>query len=336
MPARIIDDRELWDRFIDRSLNGTLFHKWDFLDIQQKYTGYSNLRCGIFQGDTLVAVIPVFYTGGRGLKLVYSPPPTSMVYVPYQGIVVSREAEKLKQHEREQLWSFIAGQMDAEVRKLSPNYVTIGLTPGIGDMRPFIWSGYEVEVRNTYIVDLEKPLEAVWGSMEKECKRCIKIAAGYPLEIKRVYDANTFIDTMRKGLNRLGKTFFHRQGPEYIREVMQAFPENVKMYFLYHLNEVIGVAVMCQFNGNSILWMGNTVVGEGLSANDYMLWEMIKRAKEEGCRTFEHCGADEKRLNFAKTKLNPALRPYFYLLKKDALYRTAKYGTTKIEKAVGL
>lgn len=336
MPAELIGDRGLWDKFIDRSKNGTLFHKWDFLKIQQKYTGYKFLPYGIFHGDTLISVIPLFYNGSYGLKLVYSPPPSSIVYVPYLGFVTSPEMEELKQHEREKCWNYIAEQLGSEMAKISPNYATIGLTPGIGDVRPFIWNGYEVDLKYTYMVDLEKPLEKVWEGFEKECKRCIKCASGYPLEIKRAYDARTFNEAMRSGLKKVGKTFYHRQGPEYLKEVLQAFPDNVKMYFLYNGDEVIGIIVMCGFNGNCIAWMGNTVFSKGLSANEYMLWEMVKIAKQEGYSTFENCGADEKRLNLAKTVFNPSLTPYYYLLKKDAIYKTAKYSTSKIEKVIGL
>jgi hypothetical protein len=38
--ARVIWDRELWDGFVDASPYGTLFHKWGFLRIVEKHTGY--------------------------------------------------------------------------------------------------------------------------------------------------------------------------------------------------------------------------------------------------------------------------------------------------------
>lgn len=336
MPAELIEDQRMWDQFIDRSDNGTIFHKWDFLNILQKYTRYRLFRYGIFEGDTLIGVIPIFYNNSYGLKMVYSPPPTSMVYVPYLGLAIGPEMEELKQREREKRWNYIAEQLDREITKISPNYVTIRLTPGIGDVRPFIWNGYEAELRYTYMIDLEKPLEKIEKDIEKKCRRLINRFSNYPLEIKRTYDVYTFIEAQRKGLNKVGKTFFHRQSPEYIKEVLQAFPDNVKMYFVYNGDDLLGIKVVCDFNGRSIAWMGNTAIHQNLATNEYMWWELIKRAKLEGHKTYENVGAGEKRLNFAKTKFNPVLVPCFNILKKDIFYKTAKSSMTKIENAIGL
>jgi hypothetical protein len=37
MAVQIIKDKELWNTFVDESPYGLLFHKWDFLNIMEKY-----------------------------------------------------------------------------------------------------------------------------------------------------------------------------------------------------------------------------------------------------------------------------------------------------------
>jgi hypothetical protein len=335
MVARLIDDPVQWDRFIDDSADSTLFHKWDFLRIMERYTGYKLLPYGIYRDDDLVAAIPLFYNKTCGLKLLYSPPPTSMVYVPYLGLATAPWIKELRPREKEEAWSFIIGELGGLVGHISPNYVTIGLLPGVGDSRPFIWNDFEAELKYTYTFDLEQPLETLWDRMEKNCKKEIREASKSPLTLERAYDADMFSDIMRNGLKKAGKTFYHRQSPQYIKDVLQAFPGNIRMYFLYNGDDVASAAVNYGFHGRFMGWMGNTVVDNGLSANQYMIWEFLKQAKSEGYGVYENIGADEKRLNLAKTKFNPDLTPYFQIMKRDLVYRTAKYGMAKLEKAIG-
>jgi hypothetical protein len=335
MPARLIDDGMLWDGFIDESNDSTLFHKWGFLRIMEKYTGYKLLPYGIFKGDEMVGAMPLFYNKEYGMKLLYSPPPTSAVNVPYLGLATGPLLNGLRPHEKEEARGFIIGELKGLIERLSPNYLTIGLAPGTGDARPFIWSGFEVEHKYTYAFDLQKPLDTIWDSIEHDCRKEIRNASKNTLTLKRAYDADLFVDIMRNGLKKVGKTFYHRQGPAYIREVLETFPDNVQMYFLYHGDDVACASVNCGFHGRFLGWMGNTVVDTGVRANQYMLWELLKLARSEGYTAFENIGADEKRLNLAKTKFNPDLVPCYQILKRDLVYRTAKYGMAKLEKATG-
>ncbi|WP_424357801.1 GNAT family N-acetyltransferase [Methanocella sp. MCL-LM] len=332
MSVEIVDDEALWDRFVDASPNSMLFHKRAFLNLQEKYTGDKLLPYGIFAGNDLTCILPVFLSKQNGLRLLYSPPRSSLVYVPYLGPATSPAIARLQPHDRESAWRSIIGELCAEFSRLSPNYVALGLSPGFLDVRPFERTGYEADLMYTYIIDLERPVQAIWESIESDTKKSIKDASRHPLTIAQATDTATFTDLMRQGLKSQGETFFHRQSPEYLTEILEAFPDHVRMYFLYLGEDLIGANTLCSFHGHCIGWMGNTAARQGFSANDYLVWEMLKKVKQEGCRTFENTGADEKRLNHSKTKFNPALVPWFYLYKRDPLYRTAKLGQLALGK----
>jgi hypothetical protein len=131
MAARLIDDPVQWDRFVEDSADSTLFHKWGFLELMERYTGYKMLPYGIFLEDDMVAAIPFFLNSEYGLKLLYSPPPTSMVYVHYLGLATAPWIKELRQREREEVWKYIIGELGRMVGHMSPNYVTISLMPGM-------------------------------------------------------------------------------------------------------------------------------------------------------------------------------------------------------------
>jgi len=79
--------------------------------------------------------------------------------------------------------------------------------------------------------------------------------------------------------------------------------------------------------------MGKGTINNDIDANEYLVWLSIIKAKEDGCKTYEIFGADERRLNAFKSKFGPAIKPYFYVIKKSYKYQAAEYGRNVLGKA---
>jgi hypothetical protein len=326
MAAEIINDRDLWDRFIEESPYGMLFHRWDFLKIIEKHTGYDLRTYGVYEGRELIGVFPLFYKKTKGVKLVYSPPQGTLVYIPYMGLVMGSAYEGFKQRRKEGCLAMAWRCIDHELKGLSANFASITFIPQMDDVRPFTWEGYDVEVLYTYLFDLEQPLETMWNGFEKECKQNIKKAAQYGLSIKRTSDVDTFHGITAKGLESQGNTFFQRQGAEYIKDLMTAFPENLGIYFMYKDEEIEGVRLDCYYKGSYIAWCGGTVLHREIKTTEYFEWEMMKLAKAAGYQWYENWGGDMRRLNVHKSKFNPMLVPYYHVRKMDAVGRLSDWG----------
>lgn len=338
MVARIIDDKDPWDKFIDSSPYGMLFHKWDLLKIIERHTGYSLHTYGLYKNDELFGVIPVFFKNVKGVKLTYSPPQGTLVYIPYMGWVMSRDYAGFKQHKKESYldiaWADIAG----ELKKLSANFTSITFVPELNDVRPFLWDHYDIELRYTYVIDLQKPAEALWEGLERGCRKSINAGAKNGLHIVQNNDADLFIATMAESLKGQGNTFFRRQSPEYLKDLLAAYPQNLKMYFLYRDTDIVGMAVNCEYKDLCLGWLGDAVIDRGIISNEYFNWELIKMAKEAGFKRFEIWGADMKRLNQFKSKFGPELVPYYHVRKKDTVGRLSEwaYGQLSANPGLGL
>jgi hypothetical protein len=337
MSIELMTDKILWDRFIEDSPNGTLFHKWDFLIILEKYTGYKVYPYGVYRDEELVSVVPLFYKRRKGLKFVYSPPQTRLSYIPYMGFALGRGYDDLKQREKETALTYILGETDKALRDLSPNYVSFGLGPGNMDIRPYIWHGYDVLLQYTYTVDLDKPLKTLWEECDQNCRKHISSAAKLDPYIERAYDSEALYNVMSGRLTHVHgeDTFFHRQSPDYLKAMLAAFPENIKMYFMYIGGRLISARVDYEYKDRYTAWMGDAAATGDVSANEYFHWEIIKKAKKAGYKKYDILGADEKRLNVFKAKFNPSPEPFFYIIKKDILYKTASYGSERILSIIG-
>jgi hypothetical protein len=318
-----IGDKAVWERFVDESPDGTIFHRWDFLKIVEKYTKYQLYPYGIYQDGLLICIIPFFLCSRRGLKLMLSPPEIPIANVPYLGFATSPEICALKPHDKISTMNRVIGVMHEELKKLS-NSICLGLNPSIKDVRPFEWHDYEIDQQYTYVINLDKTLKEIWEGFDRDCKKNINECMKHDLTYRVTSDVDTFNNILKNGLSRYGDTFYHRQDPAYIKELMAAFPENIKLYFYYQGDEIVGVKLNMGYKKHYLSWMGNVAVQKTLNVNEFFYWEMIKKAKSEGYEIFENYGTIDRNLNDFKSKFNPILEPCFYVQKKDAVYRAAE------------
>ena len=336
MKIELIGDKSTWDAFIERSPHGTIFHRWDFLKIVEKYVRYKLYPFGIFDGNELLSVIPFYLSLRGGLKMMLSPPAINMANVPYLGFSMCPEFERLKLSERADLMGRALREVDTGLRRMATNYICIGMNPGLKDVRPFVWDAYETDQQYTYILDLTRPLKEIWDGFDRDCKKNINECMKFPLAFNESEDVGRFCEILKKNLTRDGPTFYHRQDPAYLKELLAAFPDNIKLYFFYNGDEVVGVKMNAGHKKHYISWIGNVAMQKDLNVNEFFYWEMIKKAKSEGYRTFENYGTIDKRLNNFKSKFNPTLEPCFYVVKKDGLYRTVELSYNAVSRVANV
>jgi hypothetical protein len=101
MVVELLDDKKLWDQFVEKSPQGTLFHMWDFLEIVEKHSRFQLLPYAIFSGNELRCIFPFFITRRMGLTVMYSPPPDSQI--PYLGPAFDSTVAGLRAHKKEKI-----------------------------------------------------------------------------------------------------------------------------------------------------------------------------------------------------------------------------------------
>lgn len=325
MSTEIIQDKDLWDKFVDESPYGTIFHKWEFLKILEKYSGYRLLTYGVYNGNQLICVFPLYFRAYRGLKLVFSPPPS--INMPYLGFLMGPMYDSVKQKRKESYLEEMVREISAEIEKLSTNYVSAITVPGFQDIRPFKWHDYATDVRFDYIIDLERPLDDIWAGFDATCKKNIKSSGRLPMEIKESSDTETFYRIMGERLSQKGQSSVYlTQDPGFLRDLMAAYPDNVKMYFMYNAGEIVGVQVVCLYKEKFTLWLGSA----SGHFNEYLMWELLKKVKAEGYKEYEIPDANTQRLSPFKSKFNPSLEIDYSITKMDRLGKMAEWAFVNV------
>lgn len=316
MSIEIINDKRLWDDFVDSSLNGTLFHKWDFLNIIEYHSGMKLVRYAIYKGDEMLALFPIYIGKKTILNMVMSPP---FSYVPYLGPIIKFGYAGLKQDKKELIINSIVEEFSNEARICSSDYIMIRTTPGFSDIRPFKWEGYEVDPYYTYIIDLNPKLDEIWMTFKKSCRKNISSLEG-KVVIKKSRDISVLSDLTKSRFENQNINAPVGISYSYLVDITEKFKDNLDIYYLYDESSVsiITGLLIAKYNDHYLIWIGN-VRADLQGANEYLLWKLVKIAKAEGYKSFEIFGANTKRLCQFKSKFNPTLNMGFTISKRSCL-----------------
>lgn len=321
MAVKLMDNKDVWDKFIDESPYGTLFHKWDFLKIMEKHSNHTLYPYAIYRGDELVCLFPLFIRRYMGVNMVFSPPPN--MAVPRLGFVMSAIYDKLKQRRKETYINDVIDEMEQELKKIKANFILISTVNGFKDVRPLKWSGYGVQMDYSYTIDLRRPLEGIWEDFGNSLKREIRNTEKLHLSIRPTDDHGEFYRIMQERY-RQQKMNLPIASEKYLKDILVTFPDNVKANFIYNGDKVVDLIMYYQYKKHVVFWMGWVSLDKSIHSNEFMTWEYLKSKKAEGYETLEILGANVERLCLFKSKFNASLVYGFSATKKDLLGETAE------------
>ncbi|KUO53574.1 MAG: hypothetical protein APF76_12255 [Desulfitibacter sp. BRH_c19] len=321
MVIKLMVDKIQWDQFVDQSPYGLLYHKWDFLKLIEKYTNYKLLPYSIYKGEQLACIFPMFYKKVLGLKFLFSPPPQSGV--PYLGYVLSREYDCLKQTAKETILNLLAAEISDEMKKLAPNYFSAFLVPGLMDVRHFKWLNFGVNISYTYKIDLNQELKDIWANFNSNCRQNIRKGEDLKCKVKISEDTSVLTDLLKDRYNEQGMNYLIN--PDYLKELINTYPDNLGLYCLYDNNKIIGGTLNHKYKWY-LGWIGLVKAKDKKYkyVNEYMIWKFIEEAKELGFSKFEISGANKQKLCQYRSKFNPKLETCLELYKNDIIGKAAE------------
>jgi len=335
LTIEIIEDASEWDIFVEESPDKTLFHTWKFLKIVEKHSNYTFLPYGIYEKKNLISLFPLFYQKRMGMRFLFSTPPMSLI--PFTGLLMNPNYSQLRQRHKEHRLNTVVSEINAEIDTIAPHYVLISMGFSFQDIRPFLWHGFGMSVGYTYTINLNPTLDSICNSFEGTCRREIRVAEKDNLslrQMKEIDDIEQFFGILEERYRQqlLNLPLF---SPDYIKEILATFPDNIKLYSLFHDKTVVDMILNYEYNNRLTLWMGGVNLDRSIHCNEYLVWEFIKQAKSKGCHTLEIQGADIQRLSLFKSKFNPRLEFNFHIHKKSLLGKCAEWAYMNVVKKRG-
>lgn len=327
MTTGIIDDRDTWDMFVDMSASGRLFHKWDFLKITEKHTGFTFLPYGIFKGNELICIFPLFRKQAHGFSVLLSPPPLQSA-IPYLGFIMGRRYDTAKQSKKESMLRTVAEHFEAEIADPAPNYLAATLVPGFIDVRQFLREGYDARVHFSYVIDLEPPLSEIWNGFSSSLRTNLRKVEKNGYRLEKSTDISTFYSAVAERFSSPGMNI-PMISRAYFEDLFRAYPNELGLYYLYdESGAVIGVQATQEYKVFT-LWMGAPKMG-AMPGNEFLQWHLLRQAKEKGFLQMENVGANNENLNLFKSKFNPSLTLFLEVSRQDLLGRVARWAYSTV------
>ena len=305
MAIELLEDKKRWDQFVETSPQESLFHKWDFLKTVERHSKCQFKPYGIYSGEELRCIFPFFIGRDHGLTVMNSPPPNTQI--PYLGPAFNPSVEVRKTTPREKIFEEVTDELCREIAAVAPNLVSFTTVPNFIDVRFFIWKQYREHLRMTYVIDLERSLDEIWASFTRRCRQWIKQLNTYSPEIQQTNDVSALLDIWRARFSELGIKV-PLISDRYLKELMAAFPQDMTVYNLTIDGRLAAAIACCVMQKERYgLWIGGVSARRDLGVNEYLDWEIVKRAKSEGFKKLDLGVSDAGPARY-KSKFNPGTR----------------------------
>jgi hypothetical protein len=179
---------ELWNHLVEGSEGGTVFHQTHW----SKSASDPFVVLGCFdKNDALVGGMPVSSQRLAGLRTMRPP-----YLTPYWGPVTFRTHGKY--HRVLTIEKDIALAL-MNYLQASYDFVRTPLPPGYVDIQSFKAKGFEIDVENTYVIDLDD-LDRVWKELDQGKRRRIRKSSQEGLTCGLSNDLDQFIPLLRHSL----------------------------------------------------------------------------------------------------------------------------------------
>lgn len=303
------EEYETWDRLVDQSPYGTVFHRSEWCRaLYQLDPGVALQIAGCFSGERLVGGL---ITGSRRKWKVFHlmvPPYAS----PFNGLVIeereTKQSGKAENHRREifsSILSFLERHFDLGF---------FALHPDIRDIRSFIWNNNKVEVLYTYRSRLPDPAD-LFNQFLPALRRQIKKGEQLPYEI---LEAET--DAEISEVHDLILSSYARQGHlfRFSREQFVTFSKNpfirelLKCYVIRWEGKLVSALVILMDGTTAYYWLaGGNHHYFNTGLNQVLLWQVFQRLIASGCEMFDFVGANTPSISVYKSGFNFDLVPYY-------------------------
>ena len=310
--VHILEEKELagWDDFVNQSSNGTIFHKLGWLRIVENHSKSHFIPVAVRKGNDIVCLCPLFYKRKFGFRIVLSPP--NSCGIPYLGPVFRVPGSG--KYNRETTYIAIIDSLSRFAEEhCGFDFLRIVHTPGIYDMRPYMWKDYSILPNYTYTFDLTRATEDLYKSFHTSTRNAIKNASDNNNIVISKDPEHIFniLSLVKKRYSEQNREF--KISENYLRELTgSSLSNNFESIAIFKQQQMVVGDITLTNGYHAYTWLGtvrrvDTIPGAG----ELLLWEKIKEFKQRGLRVLDFVGANTRHICKHKAKYGANLENYF-------------------------
>ncbi|WP_336003501.1 lipid II:glycine glycyltransferase FemX [Halorientalis halophila] len=301
-----------WNEFCDVAPAATPFHRYEALTVLAERSGATLHPFVGYQDGSPVGLFPVFERSRGPVSTLFSPVPD--LKVPYLGPVLFDLGDGSPSDRERRRWAFLDASLSCFESRFEPRYVHVRTTPNFADPRPFVWRGFDLVPRHSYVVDLTPGPEALLDSFSSDARRnvrdppdTVEIREGGHDAIERI------VRRVTARHEEQGETYLVT--PEYVSELYDALPDGVvRPYEVVLEDRAVGGMVTLEAGDTIYRWQGGAKPDVDAPVNDLLDWAIMREAIDRGIERYDLVGANEQRLTDYKAKFAPDLVTFHSLV----------------------
>ncbi len=283
---------------------GTIFTSLEWLKL---FTPRIKLYGLYNKNRELIGGIAIYLEKKYGLKIVKNPPvtPCSLWITPSSSSKIFSIQSYYKSTLKE-LAYFLKEKFSQKILYLSFPY-------SITDFQPFIWEGFKVSPRYTYLLNLNVCIDDIKEQMSPARRNDIRKALRDGLEIreiKTIEDKKTALDLVAHTFKRQNKQI----DLDIIKKILFKFlkPQNGFGYITYR-EEIPLATSICIYDKRTAYYIlgGYNSKEKHHGAGALSLWNCILKAKEKNLRTFDFEGSMIPNIERYFRGFGGKITPYF-------------------------
>jgi hypothetical protein len=300
-----INDKIIWDDFVSKSKQGSIFSMSNYLDsIQKSYKLFivKNNENKILAGFVLLE------DSSKMNKIPYP-------FTPFNGILFCNDFENMIENKKNNLQFNITTYIINELTTIYNNF-EMSLSPNFHDLRPFIWYNYggsptfNIKIRYTSILNLEDfdltnyltKIRTVRRQEFNKCKAIFDIS----------FDINTFLDLYLKTFERQDIKV-NDLDLKLIRNITEAaLRNNYGILSKASIDEKIVSMNLFIYDNNTAYYLFgvNDPVSRNSGASTFLMINTLNKIKKMNLKFVDFVGINSPKRGDFKLSFNPTITQY--------------------------
>jgi len=282
MEKKIIKDKQIWEKFIDKTSPYALFQRWDWGDVQEK-AGVFVYRFGFYEGTTLFATVQAtIVQAKRGNFLHIRHGPVVRQWEQKRIHVILRELfDVAKKHGCVMVRISPLIQESPEIKAL---FRSLGGIPA---------AIHAMDGECSWVLDINKSDEELLSQMRKTTRYEIRKAQKLGVIVEKTADSKklSIFNKLYSETSKRHKFIEHHN----IKEEFEIYAgKGNALLFTGHFDGKQLASAVILFSGGQAIYHHGASIPSSIPASYLIQWEAIQEAKKRGMKRYNFWGIAPK------------------------------------------
>ena len=191
------------------------------------------------------------------------------------------------------------------------------------DLQPYLWEGFDVHVRYTYVIDLKNSLDNIWKSMDKRRRWEIKRALKSGIVVEESTKITEFIRLFNESMKR--HKIERRYEDIWMKLFHECSPRNMcKIFTAYAKNGESIASIFIVWDNKRTYYIGSGMSVSMQGASSLLIWRAIEFSKKMSLLEFDFEGSSIPSIEEYFRKFGGELRMVQYIRSNSLLLILAR------------